>query len=96
MKTRQQLLDLLGAHKAEMQERFAVSSIGLFGSQIREEARPDSDVDVLVEFTRPTFDRYMDLKFYLEDLFDLSVDLVLADSLKRRLKPIIEREVVYA
>lgn len=96
MRTRQQLLDMLGAHKAEMQERFSVASIGLFGSRIGDDARPGSDLDVLVDFARPTFDHYMELKFYLEDMFGMSVDLVLADSLKPRLRPIIEREVVYA
>ena len=55
-----------------------------------------SDVDILVELSEPTFDHYMDLKFFLEDHIGRPVDLVLADSLKPRLAPIIEREVVYA
>ena len=70
--------------------------IGLFGSMVRGEARPDSDLDVLVEFDAPSFDHYMDLKFYLEELLHLPVDLVLHDVIKPRLKPIIEQEVVYA
>jgi hypothetical protein len=55
-----------------------------------------SDVDILVEFEQPTFDHYMELKFFLEDSFGRPVDLVLADSLKPRLKPIISQEVTYA
>jgi hypothetical protein len=53
-------------------------------------------VDVLVELQNPTFDHYMDLKFELEDNLGMPVDLVLADSLKERLRPLIEREVTYA
>ncbi len=52
--------------------------------------------DILVELAHPTFDHYMDLKFSLEDQLGIAVDLVLADSLKPRLKPIITREVAYA
>jgi predicted nucleotidyltransferase len=50
----------------------------------------------LVEIDLQTFDHYMDLKFYLEELFQKPVDLVLADTLKPRIKPYVEREVVYA
>ena len=66
MKSKEELLTLLEARKSEMQRRFGVTSIGLFGSQSRGDARPGSDVDVLVAFGQPTFDRYMDLKFFLE------------------------------
>jgi hypothetical protein len=73
-----------------------VRRIGLFGSHVRDEPRPDSDVDILVEFEKPPHDHYMDLKSYLEDLLGTEVDLVMADALKPRLKPYISREVVYA
>jgi hypothetical protein len=53
-------------------------------------------VDVLVEFDRPTFDHYMELKFFLEDLFHSPVDLVLADTLKLRIKSRVLSETVYA
>ncbi len=76
--------------------RFSVRRIGLFGSVARGTAGDDSDIDILVELSEPTFDHYMDLKFFLEDRIGRPVDLVLADSLKPRLAPIIEREVVYA
>jgi len=53
-------------------------------------------VDILVELAEPTFDNYMDLKFYLEDILSRPVDLIIADTVKPRLKPIIEQEVIYA
>ncbi len=75
---------------------FMVQRIGVFGSFARNNPDDESDVDILVEMEEPTFDRYMDLKFQLEELLDRPVDLVLADTIKSRLKPIIEREVIYA
>jgi uncharacterized protein len=69
---------VLREHRAELQ-RLGARRLGLFGSFARGEARPDSDVDLLVELDRRTFDRYMDLKLRLEQLLGRPVDLVLAD-----------------
>jgi hypothetical protein len=82
--------------RSDLAMRFSVRSIGVFGSFARGDAEPESDVDILVELADPTFDHYMDLKFKLEEVFQRPVDLVMADTVKPRLKPIIEREVVYA
>ncbi len=91
-----EILDFLKQHKQDLETRFSVIRIGLFGSILRGSATEISDVDILVELAQPTFDQYMDLKFFLEDKLGRPVDLVLADSLKPRLKPIITREAVYA
>jgi predicted nucleotidyltransferase len=82
----------------ELKKQFGVAKIGIFGSYIRGEERPDSDVDVLVLFRKgeETFDNYMSCKFYLEDLFGRKVDLVMKGAIKKRLKPYIIGEVVYA
>jgi excisionase family DNA binding protein len=90
------LLDRLRAAAPEMKERFGVKRIGVFGSAARGEAGPESDVDVLVEFEDPAFDRYMDLKFYLEDLFGRPCDLVLDESLKESLRESVRAGVLYA
>ncbi|HSA96886.1 MAG TPA: nucleotidyltransferase domain-containing protein [Acidobacteriota bacterium] len=92
----QRLLDQLRAAVPEMKERFGVKKIGVFGSAARGEAGPASDVDVLVEFDDPAFDRYMELKFYLEDLFGRPCDLVLDESLKEGLRGSVHAEVLYA
>jgi len=86
----------LGDMRQELSERFTVSRIGIFGSYSRGDDDPDSDVDIVVELVEPTFDHYMDLKFRLEEGFGRPVDLVMADTVKPRIKPIIEKEVVYA
>jgi len=96
MKTKDEIIDLLKKHKKEISERFAVRAVGLFGSYARGEASAASDIDVLVEFDEPTFDHYMDLKFYLEKLLGSEVDLILADSMKPRLKPYVEKDMIYA
>ena len=89
-----ELKRLLRDHAAEL-KRQGVKSLEVFGSLARGEARPDSDVDLLVEFDgSPTFDRFMDLKFFLEDLLRRRVDLVTRAALKPRLRPIIERESI--
>jgi hypothetical protein len=88
-------LQILADHREHL-KRFGVKSLALFGSVARGEARRDSDVDILVEFEGPaTFDQYMDLKFWLEDLFGCPVDLVTRKALKPRLRPYVEKEAVY-
>ena len=77
---------------------FGVARIGIFGSFARDEATPASDVDILVEFREgeETFDNLMDLKFYLEELLGRRADLVIADTLKPRIRDSVLKEVVYA
>ncbi|HEG42969.1 hypothetical protein LCGC14_1991690 [marine sediment metagenome] len=96
MQTNEDILNKLNQHAEKLQKSFSVHRIGLFGSYVHGSAKQSSDVDILVELTDPSFDHYMDLKFYLEQLFGTSVDLVLADTIKPRLQPIIAREVIYA
>lgn len=80
----------------DLARRFSVTRIGVFGSCARGEEGPASDVDIIVGLAEPTFDHYMDLKFYLEEVLQLPVDLVMADTVKPRLRPTLEREIVYA
>jgi hypothetical protein len=95
MLKKDEILNFLKQHKQDIETRFSVKRIGLFGSVLRDSASDKSDVDILVELTNPTFDHYMDLKFFLEDQLGHPVDLVLIDSLKPRLKPIITSEAAY-
>lgn len=82
-------------HGEEIRVRFGVASLGVFGSRVRGEATDDSDFDVLVEFTRPTFRNYMGLKRFLEGLVGVPVDLVSASALKPLLREHILHEVQY-
>ncbi len=90
------VVERIASIREELSERYTVVRIGVFGSFARGDESPESDVDIIVELAEPTFDHYMDLKFRLEEVLQRPVDLVMADTVKRRLKPIIEQEVVYA
>jgi predicted nucleotidyltransferase len=96
MLSKDTILAYLRDNLPELERQFSVTRIGVFGSFAQGSAHEDSDVDILVEFRKPTFDNYMDLKFHLEEQFGRPVDLVLADSIKPRLRPLILREVAYA
>ena len=85
MFTQEGILEQLNKRSEELKQKFSVRSMGLFGS-----------LAILVDFIEPTFDHYMDLKFYLESLFGREVDLVIADAVKPRLKSVINKEVIYA
>jgi predicted nucleotidyltransferase len=88
-------LKLLNKHGPEIRKRFGVKRLALFGSVARGDAGVDSDVDVLVEFEgRATFDGYMDLKLYLEDLLERNVDLVTNDAVRPQTRPSIEQDLV--
>ena len=92
---KEQILALLAKHRAAL-DRYGVRSLALFGSVVRGEEKPESDIDLLVELEGPaTFDGYMELKFYLEDLLGQSVDLVTSKALRPQLRPWIEQDLVY-
>ena len=75
---------------------FGVESLAVFGSVARGEASPESDVDILVTFYGPaTFDQYMELKFFLEELLGRPVDLVTRKALKPQVQTQVEREAIY-
>jgi len=92
---RQHTVDLLTHSKPELQARFGVTRLALFGSTARGEAGADSDVDVLVAFDGPaTSKRYFGVQFYLEDLLGCPVDLVTEKALRPELRPYIEQEKI--
>ena len=70
-----------------------VRRLGLFGSTARNEASQVSDLDFLVKFQQKSFDGYMDLKEFLERVFGRRVDLVISETLKPRLRGLIEKDV---
>ena len=93
MEKQNKVLDVLKSNKQYIQSNFMVNSIGLFGSYARNDFHGKSDIDILVTFSEPTFDHYMDLKFYLEDIFGRPVDIVMEKTVKKRLKKRILQEV---
>jgi len=89
------IIELLKANLVAIKDRFGVKRLMLFGSVVHGTMRPESDVDILVDFNgQPDFDRFMDLKFFLEDLLMMKVDLVTRDALRPRMRPAIEQEAL--
>ncbi len=93
--TRRTVISRIRKHRAQL-AKLGVKSLSIFGSVARGEERADSDVDILVEFEgRTTFDRFMDTKFYLEELLDCKVDLVVPQAIKPRMKPHVMQDLVH-
>lgn len=91
-----QILKQIKTHRVDL-KRYHVKSMYLFGSVARNEDTEQSDIDILVDFDGPaTFDLFMDLKFYLEDLFQRKVDLVTEAALREELREMITQELVRA
>jgi predicted nucleotidyltransferase len=88
-------IETITEHKKEIKKRYGVKKIGVFGSHVRGEQTETSDVDLLVEFDEPTFDNFMDLLFFLEELFGKDVDLITTRGMSPYIRPSIEKEVVW-
>ncbi len=90
---------ILQDQKTELTERFGVKLIAVFGSFASGNADDSSDVDLFVEFERPSFDAFMDLAFYLEELLGRTVDLLTPAGLNsirvKRVEESIRQGLVY-
>ena len=93
---RNEVIQRLADHRSEL-DRFGVKSLALFGSVAREEETPESDIDILVDFSRSGgLFEFIQLKNYLEELLGHPVDLVTRDALKPQLRQRIIREAIHA
>ena len=93
---RSDVLNILHEKRGELSEKYGVKSLALFGSVARDEARPDSDVDLLVEFDRPVgLFAFIGLQQFLENLLGSKVDLGTLRSLKPRLKDSVLQEAIH-
>ncbi len=92
----EKIKEILEKYKQEIAEKYNVSEIGVFGSYTRGQQRDQSDIDILVSFSKPIgFIKYMRLEFYLTELLGRKVDLVTKDSLKPHIGKVILRETQY-
>jgi len=76
MYSQAEIQKILREQKSYLQDRFYVESIGYFGSYARNEQKDDSDIDLLVTFSRSVGWEFFELKSYIEDLLNMEVDLV--------------------
>jgi len=92
---RDEVLNVLRAHKPILSQRFGVRELALFGSFARDQAKDTSDVDILVRFDAPlNWQRYFGAQGYLEDLLGRPVDLATDQDLRVEIRPYVEREVI--
>ena len=97
MKTIAELEQTLQAQKPYLAEKYGVTEIGIFGSYVRGEQRPDSDLDILIELERPpriSLIGLVELELYLSELLGIKVDLAIKKNLKPRIGKHILQEVV--
>ena len=89
------ILNFLKEHKAELQQRFNVQKIGLFGSYAKNEAREDSDIDIAITVSKKDFFLREDLKEYLQNYLHTAVDVGYIDSFREYYRTKIEKEIIY-
>lgn len=96
-KSKDELLAIISDHQNQIRD-FGVRRCGVFGSFVRSKQTAQSDIDVLVEFqpNQKTFDNFMHLAHFLEELFGRKVDLITVESLSPYIGPHILQEVEYA
>ncbi|MBI5894051.1 MAG: nucleotidyltransferase domain-containing protein [Deltaproteobacteria bacterium] len=93
---RDEIIRFISAHKAEFEQNFGVTKIGLFGSYARGETREGSDIDIVVEVKKPDLFNLIGVKQAIEEAFRRNVDIVrLRDKMNKFLKQRIERDVIY-
>jgi predicted nucleotidyltransferase len=92
--TKKDIISAIQANRDKI-KAFGVKKLGLFGSFVREQQKPDSDIDLLVEFQpeHKTFDNFIHLSFFLEEVLQQPVELVTPESLSPYLGPYIIEEV---
>jgi len=96
MTSRDDILKTLAQISPELRNTLKIKRIGLFGSYARQEQRPDSDIDLLVDFSEDAdlFD-LAELKFFLEDLLCHRVDIVPERALREELRQSVHADVSY-
>jgi len=95
MMTKEYILNFLTTHKQEMQDTYALTKIGLFGSYAKDTANENSDIDIVVDMPS-NFDAFFDLKDFLEKELRKNIDLGLEKSMRPFIKNAIKDDILYA
>jgi predicted nucleotidyltransferase len=97
MKTLAEIRQLLHYQEPHLAEKYGVKIVGIFGSYVRDEQGPDSDLDILIELERPpriSLIGLVELEHYLSDVLGVKVDVAIKENLKKRIGQRILSEVV--
>ena len=96
MKSLQSIKNLIKKHQAALETEYSVKKLGIFGSYARRRAKKDSDIDILVEFSKtPDFFKFLDLEENLAKILGIKVDLVTPKALKPLIKNTILKKTIF-
>jgi uncharacterized protein len=96
MKKKEEVISVLKEKRSDLIQKYHITRIGIFGSVIRDEAGPGSDIDILVDFSdEASLLDHSGLKIYLEKIFEEPVDVVPERAIRAELKTPILSDVVY-
>lgn len=95
MKTIEEIKQTISNHKKELEQKYKVKSIAIFGSYVRGEQKPQSDVDILVEFKEPVGFLFIHLADFLEEILETKVDLLTPEAIKPNRRKYIMEKLVY-
>lgn len=96
MYTLEQILGILRQHKPELQRKYPVSKLGVFGSYARGEATANSDIDIAVEISGPMGLNFVTMADEIEELFGIKTDVVPLRSIKPKYLDYVTKDIVYA
>ena len=96
--TKEQALQILRENRTTLTETYGVRKIGLFGSIVRDQLRPESDIDIVVEIDteKKKLHNFLALRRYLENQFGRPVDLGIESTLKPVIRDAVQNEIAYA
>ncbi len=96
VQNKQDITEIIANNKAKI-AGFGAKSLGLFGSFVRDQATPESDIDLVVEFLpdKKNYDNFINLAYFLEDIFERKVELVTKSSLSKYIKPHVDKSIEY-
>lgn len=95
MKSIEEIKKIINEHRKELEEKYKVKSIAIFGSYVRGEQTPQSDIDILVEFKEPVGFLFIHLADFLEEILGIKVDLLTPEGIKPNRKKYIMEELIY-
>jgi hypothetical protein len=95
MKDIEEIKKIISQHRKELEERFKVRSIAIFGSYVRGEETTKSDIDILVEFREPVGLLFIHLADYLEEILGIRVDLLTPQAIKPNRRKHIMEDLIY-
>jgi len=95
MKSLEELKEIINSHRKELEDKYYVKSIAIFGSYTRNEQTSESDVDILVEFSKPVGLLFVHLADYLEEILGVKVDLMTPEAIKPNRRKYIMEELIY-